>query len=824
MKRAGSGSNVAARAVLLAIAYVLVTAGLLAGLLYQLRNEALVAAKKELGAYAQLTAGHTFEVALGVEEALQLAAMTLSVASGSGAADETQIRQMLRDVAANARVLKDIVVIDATGRTVYQANGRDDIGKDRSSQPYFARFKADPELKFEIAAAARGMVGPADAWSIPMARVWRSSDGAFAGVVVGLLDPQYFGKAWTFDSELKGLAIALTAADGTVITRQPFSAAIIGRPLFDAPASGPPVLAGQAATLVAPSPLDDGERLFAYRKVAAYPTLLVFVSQPMDVVLAGWRRVATIVGGGWLVASLALGVLGFWLARTIKARGLLEGRYRALFDSIPHPVIVSDDSASRVLAFNAAAARQYAWTGEPAADGTSLPADFELLMTRRSQFSSDTAIAIEGQRHRNGAGELIDVDMTVRLIDYNGRPAILTIAVDVTARKQAERERQAAEEKLRQSQKMDVLGQLTGGIAHDFNNTLMVVQGNVETLLERRDLDPEIESLLVQIARSTESAEELTRHLLAFSRKQPLRPRPTSVNDLIVETGKLLRRTLGEQIEIDAVLSDDLWPVDIDRAQLRTSLVNLSLNARDAMPGGGRLLIETQNVRLDLPRAGSALTGDCVLINVNDSGDGIASENVEKIFEPFFTTKSGSRNSGLGLSMVYGFVKQSRGHIEVESELGRGTSLRIYLPRGTDVAATTTRREAAPLTGGNERVLVVEDDEQVRGSIVRKLVSLGYRVDQAADGVSGLAAFEAAQTPYDLLLSDVIMPGGLNGKELGDEVCRRWPETRIVFMSGYVDNAFGDRQVLLLSKPFSKADLAQMMRLALGGEIASTAA
>lgn len=161
---------------------------LLAGLLYQLRNEALVAAKKELGAYAQLTAGHTFEVALGVEEALQLAAMTLSVASGSGAADETQIRQMLRDVAANARVLKDIVVIDATGRTVYQANGRDDIGKDRSSQPYFARFKADPELKFEIAAAARGMVGPADAWSIPMARVWRSSDGAFAGVVVGLLD------------------------------------------------------------------------------------------------------------------------------------------------------------------------------------------------------------------------------------------------------------------------------------------------------------------------------------------------------------------------------------------------------------------------------------------------------------------------------------------------------------------------------------------------------------------------------------------------------------------------------------------------------------
>jgi PAS domain S-box-containing protein len=551
MKRSGSESNIAARAVLLAVAYVLVTAGLLAGLLYQLRSEALAAAKKELGAYAQLTAGHTFEVALGVEEALQLAAMTLSVASGSGAAEETQIRQMLRDVAANARVLKDIVVIDTEGRAVYQANGHDDIGKDRAGQPYFARFKADAKLKFEVAATTRGAAGPDDAWSIPMAHVWRRLDGAFAGVVVGLVDPQYFGKAWTFDSEIKGLAIALTAADGTVITRQPFAVAAIGRPLLDMPAPGSApgqqALASETATLIASNPIDGVERLFAYRKVAAYPTLLVFVSQPMDVVLAGWRGVATIVGGGWLMASLALGVLGLWLARTIRARGLLESRYRALFDSIPHPVVVSDDNAARVLAFNAAAARQYGWTGEATVDGPRLPTDFELLMARRPRFSSHAATAIEGQRHRNGAGELIDVDMTVRLIDYNGRPAILAIAVDVTARRQAERERQLAEDKLRQSQKMDVLGQLTGGIAHDFNNTLMVVQGNVETLLERRDVDPDAQKLLAQIARSTETAEELTRQMLAFSRKQPLRPRPTSVNDLVVETGKLLRRTLGEQ-------------------------------------------------------------------------------------------------------------------------------------------------------------------------------------------------------------------------------------------------------------------------------------
>jgi CheY-like chemotaxis protein len=244
------------------------------------------------------------------------------------------------------------------------------------------------------------------------------------------------------------------------------------------------------------------------------------------------------------------------------------------------------------------------------------------------------------------------------------------------------------------------------------------------------------------------------------------------------------------------------------------------------MAGGGRLLIETQNLHLDLPRAGSGLTGDCVLVTVSDSGGGIAPENVEKIFEPFFTTKPGGKSSGLGLSlsMVYGFIRQSRGHIEVMSELGRGTSFRIYLSRGTAAVLATASRESMPVTGGNERVLVVEDDEQVRRSVARQLTSLGYSVDQATDGASALAAFEAAQAPHDLLLSDVIMPGAVNGKELGDEVARRWPRTRIVFMSGYVDNAFGDRQVLLLSKPFGKSDLAHMMRLALDGEIASTAA
>jgi PAS domain S-box-containing protein len=831
MKRPGE-ANIVLRAVMAAATYVLATGGLLAVLLFQLRAEALVSAKRELGAFAQLTAGHTSEVVLGVEDALQLATMTLAIATDGRTADRDSIRAMLADVAKNARVLKDIVVLNADGQVVYQANGSDDIDRNRADQAYFTRLKNDRGLTFDVTPLTRDASAAAGSLSIPMAYAWRRGK-ELAGIVVGFMDPQYFDKAWTFDAEIEGLAISLASADGTLIVHRPFADGAAGRFLLDPQAQK--LLRGDLAadTLRTSSPIDGRERLVAYRRVATYPDLLVFVSQPLDVVFADWRRIALIIGSCWLVASLALGALGAWLIREIRAHGILESRYRVLFDSIPHPVIVSDTDASRVLAFNDAAARQYGWTAggkttrTAPAQPLSLPPDFALLRERYAQFSAEAATAIEGQRHRNGDRDLIDVDLTVRLIDYDNRPAILTIAVDVTARMEAERAQQAAEDQLRQAQKMEVLGQLTGGIAHDFNNILMVIEGNVESLLEKHDIDADGQRQLLQISASAQRAEELTRQMLAFSRKQPLRPRPTSVNDLVVDTGKLLRRSLGEQIEIDAVLADDLWRVDIDRAQLETTLVNLCLNARDAIPGGGHVLIETRNVTLDAPPAGIAdsIAGDCVLIAVSDTGRGMPSEILPKIFEPFFTTKTAGKGSGLGLSMVYGFIRQSKGHIEVTSTVGQGTTVKIYLPRSSAAAAGTPGHlPSAAVVGGRERVLVVEDDEQVRGSVARQLRDLGYAVEEAADGITGLAAFEAARPAYDLLLSDVIMPGSLNGKELADEVARRWPRTRIVFMSGYTDNAFGEQRVLLLSKPFRKSDLAQMMRLALDGEMASTAA
>ncbi len=289
--------------------------------------------------------------------------------------------------------------------------------------------------------------------------------------------------------------------------------------------------------------------------------------------------------------------------------------------------------------------------------------------------------------------------------------------------------------------------------------------------------------------------------------------------------GSLLRRALGAQIEIESVLADDLWVANIDRSQLETALVNLCINARDAMPDGGRLLIETRNATLDeeyIVANPDATPGDYAMIAVTDTGTGIPQEALRKVFEPFFTTKEVGKGTGLGLSMVYGFIKQSNGHIKIYSEVGVGTTFKLYLPRSMEAAEQATPPRNAALPRGTERLLVVEDDPQVRANVVRQLRSLGYEVSEVADGQAGVAAFEESLFPYDLLLTDVVMPGALNGKALADEVVRRWPKTKVVFMSGFTEASIArherlDEKALLLSKPFRKADLAQIVRGALDG-------
>ncbi len=381
-------------------------------------------------------------------------------------------------------------------------------------------------------------------------------------------------------------------------------------------------------------------------------------------------------------------------------------------------------------------------------------------------------------------------------------------------------ERNRLEAQLVQSQKMEAVGQLTGGVAHDFNNILMIILSNIEALQEEENIDPKMMKRLDAIAKATDRATALTRSLLAFSRKLPLQPLPTDINDLVVAAGNLLRPTLGAHIEIDSMLADDPWIVNIDRQQFENALINLCINARDAMPSGGRLLIETSNVVLDddyATKTADVTAGSYLMVAVTDTGAGIQPEVLGRVFEPFFTTKEVGKGTGLGLSMVHGFVKQSGGHIAVQSEFGTGTVIRMYLPRSAAGHANETATPKPALPRGSERILVAEDDGQVRSAVVQQLQSLGYDVDQAADGASGVAAFECAKLPYDMLLTDVIMPGVLHGKALADAVVKRWPETCVLFMSGYskatiIHDGRLDPGVHLLTKPFRKIDLAEATR------------
>jgi len=411
------------------------------------------------------------------------------------------------------------------------------------------------------------------------------------------------------------------------------------------------------------------------------------------------------------------------------------------------------------------------------------------------------------------------------------RGAALQVTVDVMKALVEEKDRllyekNAADLQLRQSQKMEAVGQLTGGIAHDLNNILTVITGTIEILAEAVADRPELVTIAKMIDEAAERGADLTQRLLAFARKQPLQPREVDVNSLVIEASNLLRPTLGEQVEVQIMLSGDTARALIDPSQLTNAILNLALNARDAMPDGGKLTIETSNVILDDSYAGihsEVTAGPYVLIAVTDSGHGIPAGILENVFEPFFTTKDVGKGSGLGLSMVYGFVKQSNGHIKIYSEAGLGTTVRIYLPQAIGLAQPITDELASTsiLEGGDETILVVEDDDLVRTFVVGQIQSLGYRTLAAVNADAALVVINSAQA-FDLLFTDMIMPGSMNGRQLSDAARRRRPSLSVLFTSGYTENTviYGrlDAGVLLLAKPYRKSDLARMIRAALGAD------
>jgi PAS domain S-box-containing protein len=499
-----------------------------------------------------------------------------------------------------------------------------------------------------------------------------------------------------------------------------------------------------------------------------------------------------------------------------------EAHLRSILDTVPDAMVVIDETGA-IGSFSAAAGRLFGYAADEV-----LGKNVRMLMPQPDRDAHDGYLSHymrTGERRIIGYGRVVTgirkdgtifpMELSVGETTANGKRIFTGFIRDLTSR-------QRVEEELRQSQKMEAVGQLTGGIAHDFNNLLTVISGNLE-MVEMRVKDEALRELLREAQEATDDGAKLTSQLLAFGRRQPLNPKPVDVAMHVSTFSELLRRTLGETIELRSVINGTPGQAMVDASQLQNAILNLALNARDAMPRGGRLTVEITHASLDRDYAQmypQVRTGNYVLISVTDTGVGMTNEVKRHAFEPFFTTKDVGSGTGLGLSMVYGFVKQSGGHIQLYSEPGQGTSVRIFLPafvEGNDGART---KEPASLPDeeipkGRETILVVEDDARVRRVAVMRLRDAGYSVLEAAKGSDALELL-STHPEIGLLFTDIIMPGGMTGDELAKHARGLRPDIKVLFTSGYAEPSIAGKQFTQpgswLQKPYSARALATRLR------------
>jgi hypothetical protein len=510
-------------------------------------------------------------------------------------------------------------------------------------------------------------------------------------------------------------------------------------------------------------------------------------------------------------------LLGTVLDITERKRGeeaLRESqeRYRVLFDRSPIPKLLYDEETLSVLAVNDAALEYYGYSRDEF-----LEMSVADLWSRDGVMELPAHASVHTEQVRKD-GTSSAVEIFAQRVLLSGRPARILVAQDVSERSQLEAQ-------LRQAQKMEAVGRLAGGVAHDFNNMLAVIAGYSELLLHLTDTDErrELRGPLQEIQKASERATRLTRQLLAFSRKQVLSPKVLDVGTLVVEFERMLSRLIGEDIEVAVRVAANLYPVKADPGQLEQVLLNLVVNSRDAMPTGGKITIEVQNAELGSEyrkKHRMVEPGEYVLLAVTDTGCGMSAETLEHAFEPFFTTKDAEHGTGLGLATVFGIIQQSDGHVDLYSEVGIGTTFKIYLRRTRTAAEPAAQKQTTAPTG-DATVLLVEDEEMVRALVQNALTMYGYTVLAAANGQEALQIVDELAPHVDLLLTDVVMPGGIGGRRLAEELRSRWPHLKVLYMSGYTDDAVVRHGIIeadtaFIQKPFTPLSLARKVREVLG--------